>query len=144
MNPDESHIEDGISRRRMLKRIGAGAAVAWSAPILTSLKTPAFAQASPCGGDCPPEDCPGNPCQTGACTQGLGCFVSGPDTEGNSHCYQNIFCSCVLPCADSSDCGPGQFCQENTGCGAGGVCLDCCGCGCRDLSGKRPSGRTAA
>jgi len=138
---DELEIQDGISRRKMLKRIGAGAAVAWSAPILTSMATPAFAQYE---NPCPPESCPGNPCQTGQCTQGLGCFTFGPDTEGNSHCYQNIFCSCVVPCQISADCGPRQFCQENTGCGAGGVCLDCCGEGCRDALGSRaPRGRTA-
>jgi hypothetical protein len=33
-----------VSRRAMLKRIGAGAAVAWSAPVITSIRTPAFAQ----------------------------------------------------------------------------------------------------
>ena len=47
MNPEESRPdvpEEGVSRRRMLKRIGAGAAVAWTAPILTSIRTPAFAQ----------------------------------------------------------------------------------------------------
>jgi hypothetical protein len=137
---DEFEIEDGISRRKMLKRIGAGAAVAWSAPILTSMRAPAFAARY----GCPPEDCPGNPCQTGACTQGLGCFVFGPDTEGDSHCYQNIFCSCVVPCNSSNDCDPDQHCQPNTGCGSQGVCLNCCGEGCRDaLGGKTPSGATA-
>ena len=144
MNPEEPRIdvsEDGIPRRKMLKRIGAGAAVAWTAPILTSIRAPAFAQ-SP-RNPCPPESCPGNPCQSGACTQDLGCFIHGPDTEGNSHCYQNIFCSCVSPCSSSADCGPGQFCQPNTGCGAGGVCLDCCGQGCRDASEGIPSGATA-
>jgi Cu/Zn superoxide dismutase len=37
----------GISRRRMLKRVGAGVAVAWTAPILTSVRVPAYAQVSP-------------------------------------------------------------------------------------------------
>ena len=71
-----------VSRRRMLKRIGAGAAVAWSAPILTSMRVPAFAQY---GGNCdpakqfcgPPDPrcgvpgvaCPlPNGCAVGACT----------------------------------------------------------------------------
>jgi hypothetical protein len=39
--------ENGISRRRLIKRIGTGAAVAWTAPILTSLRVPAFAQSPP-------------------------------------------------------------------------------------------------
>lgn len=34
--------ETRISRRSMLKRIAATGAVAWSAPILTSVRTPAF------------------------------------------------------------------------------------------------------
>src|SRR6266545_6958811 len=44
--------EEGISRRRMLKRVGAGAAVAWSAPVLTSLRVPAFAQSALCPNGC--------------------------------------------------------------------------------------------
>jgi hypothetical protein len=39
---------ESISRRRMLKRIGAGAAVAWTAPVLTSIRTPAFAATPAC------------------------------------------------------------------------------------------------
>jgi hypothetical protein len=143
MKPEESEIlSEGVSRRRMLKRIGAGAAIAWTAPVLTSIRTPAFAATPP--PDCPPESCPGTPCQTGGCQEGLACFVYGPDTEGRNHCYQDIFCTCVVPCSISSDCGPGQFCQPNTGCGSGGVCLDCCGQGCRAASGgRKPSGKTA-
>ena len=143
----ENVTTEGISRRRMIKRIGAGAAIAWSAPILTSIRTPAFAQYT---GRCRDTGCPGenfqpctdNPpgCQTGACTAGLGCF-KGDDTEGMCHCFQNIFCSCVIACIDSSECGADQFCMENTGCGSEGVCLYCCGEGCRDSSsGKRPRG----
>jgi hypothetical protein len=36
-----------ISRRRMLTRIAAGAAVGWSVPVLTTVRTPAFAQYPP-------------------------------------------------------------------------------------------------
>ena len=42
MDPDQ--VGHQISRRRMLKRIGAGAAVAWTAPVLTSIRTSAFGQ----------------------------------------------------------------------------------------------------
>ena len=38
-----------VSRRKMLQRIAAGTAIAWTAPVLTSLRTPAFA-ASPAPG----------------------------------------------------------------------------------------------
>ena len=43
---EEEVRENQVSRRKMLKRIGAGAAVAWTAPILTSIRTPAFAAGS--------------------------------------------------------------------------------------------------
>jgi Cu/Zn superoxide dismutase len=47
MNPEEPQGAGGISRRRMLRRMGAGVAVAWTAPILTSVRVPAYAQTSP-------------------------------------------------------------------------------------------------
>ena len=56
MTPEDLEPKEGISRRKMLKRIGAGAAIAWTAPVLTSIKTPAFAQ-SPCEKDCGGNDC---------------------------------------------------------------------------------------
>jgi hypothetical protein len=144
MKPEESEIlSEGISRRRMLKRIGAGAAVAWTAPVLTSMRTPAFAQGyggcpdSCANGDfgpCSPDQ-PG--CSSGGCTGGLGCFAQH-DVEGNCHCAQNIFCTCVSACNSSSDCGPGQFCTDN---GCGRTCLDCCGQNCRTGAGS--GGKTA-
>ena len=36
--------EERISRRRILKRIGGGAVIAWSAPVLTSIRAPAYAE----------------------------------------------------------------------------------------------------
>ncbi|MGH2557363.1 MAG: CHRD domain-containing protein [Actinomycetota bacterium] len=48
MTPEEPQGAGGISRRRMLKRVGAGAAVAWTAPILMSVRVPAFAQSPVC------------------------------------------------------------------------------------------------
>jgi hypothetical protein len=147
MNPEELGASGGVSRRRMLKRIGAGAAVAWSAPILTSIRTPAFAQYdNPCPDTgCPDEDfepCTGDPpgCQTGSCTEDLGCFKL-TDAEGRCHCVQNIFCSCITGCFSSDQCPPNWFCFLNTGCGE--VCVPCCGEGCRDRPGpSRPRGAT--
>src|SRR6266540_554312 len=102
VEPDIGVSDEGLSRRRMLKRIGAGAAVAWTAPILTSIKTPAFA-ASP-GCDCPPLDCknlqPG-PCATGFCA---------PHHGGGG---------CICVCAFG--CGP---CTRDEDCEFGGVCVD--------------------
>src|SRR5439155_7680230 len=122
--------KDGISRRRMLKRIGAGAAIAWTAPIVTSLHTPAFAATG--GGKCAGSGCAGcgpiltgNPgCSTGSCTGNLGCFVS-LNTEGACTSFQNIFCSCLSPCSSSSDCSNGDQCLcSNNGCG-GSFCVPC-------------------
>lgn len=39
---------NAISRRRLIKRIGAGAAVAWTAPVLLSVKVPAYAASPAC------------------------------------------------------------------------------------------------
>jgi hypothetical protein len=39
-----------ISRRSMLKRLGAASTVAWTAPVITSFRVPAFAQGSEGGG----------------------------------------------------------------------------------------------
>lgn len=47
MIPEEPQGAGDISRRRMLKRMGAGVAVAWTAPILTSVRVPAYAQTTP-------------------------------------------------------------------------------------------------
>jgi hypothetical protein len=82
----EELLNEGISRRRMLKRIGAGAAVAWSAPILTSIKTPAFAATAP-----PP------PC--------TGCAGCGPLAP----CNNNNTCQCWQ---QSTDQGPGCVCTD--------------------------------
>jgi hypothetical protein len=44
---EQGEPREDISRRRMLRRIGAGAAVAWTVPVLTSIRTPAFAATAP-------------------------------------------------------------------------------------------------
>lgn len=122
MNPEESHIdvsENGISRRRMIKRIGAGAAIAWSAPILTSLKSPAFAQPSPIA-----------PCDPGApCDLNAPCNVAIPCKGGNPACNcwvladrSSCFCGGLILCSDLQFCGPGDTCPP------GEVCVEnCCG-----------------
>src|SRR5438046_3101463 len=103
MSPEELEPKEGISRRKMLKRIGAGAAIAWTAPVLTSIRTPAFAAGSPgcpdscAGGDFGPCSPPSSGCSSGSCEGGLGCFAQH-DVEGNCHCFQNVFCNCVTGC----------------------------------------------
>jgi hypothetical protein len=145
MNPEESHIDasdGGISRRRMLKRIGAGAAVAWSAPILTSIRTPAFAQnyrtCGPCAGDfcfgqsiCdplpPPFGCP--------CAQIVG-------NESQCFCYHDDLCINRTPCpGGQGDCPSGQTCVHTCCDAALGfpVCWEQC-----PPAGSGPKGRPKA
>jgi hypothetical protein len=118
MNPeiplDESPA-DGISRRKVLKRIGAGMAIAWTAPVLTSLKTPAFAQESPCD--------PG-----AECNLGMPCNIPIPCKGGNLACNcwvkndaSACFCGGLILCVDLQPCGPGGTCPY------GEVCVaNCC------------------
>ncbi len=124
MDRPETVQQAGIPRRRMLKRIGAGAAIAWTAPVLTSVRTPAWAQGSPgepCS-PCAPLDC--NNFQF--CQQP--CFSFCVERI-NGHC----FCSPAIGwnnppgppiCASDSDCAffaPGSVCvQINPDCGASG------------------------
>jgi len=143
MTPEESHLdvsEDGISRRRMLKRIGAGAAVAWSAPILTSIRTPAFAQSpivSPCDENAP-------------CDLNTPCNVAIPCHNGNPLCNCWVMqdrsacwcgdldaCSNHQPCANTGDCPSGQVCVEN-------CCGTLCYAPCSSSSSRVPKGKERA
>lgn len=110
-------VHDEISRRSMLKRLGAGAAVAWSAPVISSLGRPAFAQTTPV---CDPVDCEAFPCgdferpcgenpDTGPCICAL-------TVEGGCECFQPI-------CLEDDDCELGEPCREGYAC----VNQDCCG-----------------
>jgi hypothetical protein len=121
MSPEELETTEGISRRKMIKRIGAGAAIAWTAPVLTSIRTPAFAQGSP-GGGC---DCDiNNPCNVA-----IPCNNNDP----NCNCWVNAahnVCLCgsfVQFCGDCGSC-PGGSDGE---CPSGSHCVDtCCGFTC--------------
>ena len=140
--------EGRVSRRKIIQRIGAGTALAWSAPVLQSLASPVHAQgASPV----PPTPCPqGVPC--GDSCGNFGLCGSSPcpldtchcsvNTEGNCFCWNNAFCSDIDTCGSSSECQPGYECFENTCCGPQGVCLPNCGT-CVSGSSTR-SGATAA
>lgn len=122
--PEASQVER-ISRRRALKRIGAaGAAVAWSAPLLSSLRTPAFAQASPrcregfsCGGDF--ETCSDSP------------FCVCTSTVDGAECLDTNCTGLGVGCTTNDQCetlvGPGARCQPaGTGC-CGNQCIAACG-----------------
>jgi hypothetical protein len=129
MNPDRnsSAPQDVISRRRALKRIGAGAAIAWSAPVLTSIRIPAFAQygGSPCepGQVCTPDCDDLRPCQSGSC----GCFRN-VDTD-ECHCLDLFFglCENIPDCATGADCSEGLICYASCCPGTGKCGHDCTG-----------------
>jgi hypothetical protein len=99
-----------ISRRRALKRVAAGAAVAWSAPVLTSLSAPAFAQYGPC--PVPP------PCGPACASSGFrDCQVAPPcicveTVEGECACVQ--FNIGTVACSATTDCGAGAVCVNET------------------------------
>jgi hypothetical protein len=128
------HADDAvqpISRRKMLKRLGAGAAVAWSAPVLTSLRTPAFAQyparCAPIGAICGPRD--------PACGGASGC----PECVGTQgFCVALDDGSCF--CAQGGACNflPGEpICQTDSDCAEFGQGTRCAPTSCDECAGNR-------
>jgi len=121
-----------ISRRRMLKRIGAGTAIAWAAPVLTSLRMPAFAQATSgaCVAPCPGRANCGVGADCGPATNTCHCSdtVAGPN---DCFCFNNERCGDATSCTTTAECqgifGPGWVCLSATnGCHAS-VCAAPCG-----------------
>ena len=118
MSPEELEPKEGISRRKMIKRIGAGAAIAWTAPVLSSIRTPAFAQYGTCN----------------TCDVNNPCNVAIPcNNDPNCNCWvvadhSGCFCgSFVFACGDCGVC-PGGTDAE---CPSGSRCVDtCCGFTC--------------
>lgn len=126
-----------ISRRRLLKRFGAGTAVVWSAPVLSSITASPFAQASPtcrpydcldpgtdlCGRNVPRSRCPVPPdCAEGHCNVLL---------DGSCFCNEGHFCNRVGDqpiCESDADCGPAGRCAPALNCGCVGdrACLAIC------------------
>jgi hypothetical protein len=127
MSPEELEPKEGISRRRMIKRIGAGAAVAWTAPILTSIRTPAFAQNF---GPCNREDACGcsDPCNFAIPCQDrsdCNCWVHASSRQ----CICQFF---VGSCGDFGLCPGGSDAE----CAEGMCCVDtCCGFTCAPACG---------
>jgi hypothetical protein len=114
-----------ITRRRMLKRIGAGAAVAWSAPVLSSLRAPAFAQATPVCAGCTDFECAPPIEECGAGAGGFRCFCD-QDLAGNCQCLNDAFCSVLLACGTGGLCPPNFHCIP-TSCCAEPKCIPRCG-----------------
>src|SRR6266508_6361772 len=108
-----------ISRRVVLKRIGAVSAVAWTTPILMSFRTPVFAQGSPPPGNCSP--CEGDFC-TGQTPCAAVCFCRQSAPEGGSS-VGPCMCSCGGSCGTcdtfpqcpigQSQCPPRYICTHS-------------------------------
>lgn len=126
MDEMDREIQDRISRRRMIKRLGAATAVAWTAPVLSTLGSPAFAQQTPpitCP-DCVPLGQPGdvhcaNQPDCGAEPSGnpCSCLRQRDNTCG---CHSCVFCDnpAITPCGAQPGAGP---------CPPGWLCaLSCC------------------
>jgi hypothetical protein len=130
---------EGISRRRLLKRMGAGVAVAWTAPVVTSLASPAFAQTPSCDPFCLTDPafcgisagCPdlGLPCEFGGClphceSRRCDCFDCGfIDSGGGSICTSDA--DCIARFGPEFKCGllnPDPLCATL---GAPDICYTC-------------------
>jgi hypothetical protein len=113
---DDERVAHGVSRRTMLKRVGAAGAIAWVTPVVTSLTTPAFAASE----DPHPE------CREASCGNFLSCSSGNPDcvcvsTDQGGFCIPgSTACASLAPCASglSSECSGGAVCASNTCCGA--------------------------
>lgn len=111
--------DNRISRRRMIKRIGAGTAVVWSAPALTTLGSRALAQSYPdlCTG-CDP-NCQVRP----PCFPDCSCL---PTTDGQCFCTPNGFdCASLDPCPPAG-CPTGFRCIQASCCGGIARCFPEC------------------
>ncbi len=140
MSPEELEPKQGISRRKMLKRIGAGAAIAWTAPIITSIKTPSFAASPGCPGGGLGCQAPGDPCSGQVPCGNQGCFCNQNVTDGAPN---GGFCCTVptdctnLDCRNNSDCPSGQVCQAT--CCPNPKCFVVCTSGTRVPGGSHKS-----
>jgi hypothetical protein len=117
---EEERAPSGVSRRTMIKRIGAAGAVAWVTPVVTSLHTPAFAQSA-----IEHPECVRATCQTF-----VPCSSSNTDcvcvsTDQGGFCFPgSTLCSDLQTCPGGStdECAAGTVCAVDTCCQVG-VCV---------------------
>jgi hypothetical protein len=129
---ESEHRTSGVSRRTMLKRIGAAGAIAWATPVISSLNTPAHAAVSfvTCGHTCVHCDTNADLCgESGPLNR---CFCTPRADGGDCFCGQEVFCASIHACSVDSDCadlGSGFICSDVCGCGGGLFCIPQCGTG---------------
>ena len=120
-----------ITRRRVLKRIGAGATLAWSAPAISSLSRAVAQQPTPRCTECS-AICNGEgelACGTGANGRTCGCRpIKG---SGDCFCHEDppeCDQAHVLSCAEGP-CPDGMVCIESDCCPdvGGFACVTPCG-----------------
>ncbi len=132
MAVDEEPTPD-VSRRDALKKIGIGAGIAWSAPVVLSFYNAAGAATgtpetptTPSTGTVPPThpECVGSTCQNvvpcSSSNPDCGC-VSTPDPSLTLCVPGSTPCSIGPACGPDFSCPPGYFSAINTCCG-GPVC----------------------
>jgi hypothetical protein len=103
-----------VSRRKLLKRAGVGAAALWAVPLVA---TTGAAQAAPGTAKCAKklyangEGCtfcgPFTQCGKSGQFNECDCF---PTTEGCCFCAEVVYCKEQLACQSSSDCPAGWAC----------------------------------
>jgi hypothetical protein len=140
--------ETTLSRRKLLKRAGIGAAAAaWTVPFLSSTASAgvdieSLRQRCTDGGLAP--TCPSCGSVTCGTKNGTTCFcfvgVKGGIGSGCCECVGNFFCSGARACTSNADCPRGFKCTK-TCCPGGTFCAPACGRGINSAGG---SGLTAA
>jgi hypothetical protein len=123
-------IDDRVSRKSLLTRAGAGAAVLGAGSMLTATTASAAAahttacNANGCGAE--------NQCEGGYdnCL-GHDCCYCWVTTEGCCFCGQDYFCDSTIPCSSSNQCPAGWACAST-----------CCGPTCVPPCGKNIPGLT--
>jgi hypothetical protein len=142
----EGEVTSRVSRRRLVRRLGVGTAVAWFTPVVTSLGSVAEASCCQCveGGTCDCEwTCGGELVKCGEGCGPLGVAYCSFDVDHNCFCWEDSFCSELTDCVQNLDCPPGYACIPDTCCGDSPKCLPACGMGprTRRRHGKLASGR---
>ena len=142
--------EQRVTRGRLLKRAGVGAAALGAGSMLTASTAGASDPAS--------KGC----ISVGGCSTSLVASACGPNcqlcgcgvtVEGCCYCFENFYCADIPTCIKSSQCPPGWNCisVSSSGCGAGQFCVPHCGscnhhtvCTCASSPAKsKEGGKTA-